>query len=79
MQSLSEKGFAVAGAIWIAILFFAAGQYSCLESACTRGDLIVAGVLGGAYLAPAYFITVFLGSAFASLLHRNEGRNEKRE
>ena len=67
MAALTERGFAVALVLWLIIFFFSYGHFSCVASACGRGDLWMAGILGAGLLVPAYFATALLATLFPGL------------
>ncbi|MGY8550380.1 hypothetical protein QRO08_09615 [Paracidovorax citrulli] len=67
MKKLSSTGIAVAGIVWLALVFALSGEAACLPRACDRGDLILAGIAGAAMVAPAYFATRMLASVFPRL------------
>lgn len=68
MDTLSERGYVVAGIIWLVLLWLGVNEAPCLPSRCGPGSLMLAGIAGTGFLVPAYFIAIFLGHLAPSLV-----------
>lgn len=73
MESLSERGYVVAGIIWLMIIIFVPSMLGCTKyQPCSTNDVIGAAVMGGTFLIPARLGAWFLGSIFPSLLGKDD-------
>ena len=68
------------GVCWIALLFLTSGDSSCIQPGafCTRGDLVLSGIVGAGMLVPPWLAASVLGElGIKSLLDNSNSKNEK--
>lgn len=64
-NDLNFKGFIAGLAVWLALSWSTSREMACLDSTCGPGDLMIFGVIGVAFLAPAWIAANIISGILA--------------